>query len=165
MDPRDGVVSAIALCIVGITAAAVNPSLLVLQLEDAETGERLGSHAIGEGERFEVRYVHSFEGTEIRETYTAEDEGIVQVREAYEYHAAGLEFTRETYREDGWIVSDVERELGCFTVRVAGSTEQSLVVGGTERSLEAYAEPGTGIELSIERTSRAEHHATNTRTR
>lgn len=160
MPVRAGVASLLALCVIGSAAVAANPTLLVLHLEDAHSGERLAVHAVEEGERFEIRYVHSFEKTPIHETYAVEDGGIVQVREAYKYHAAGLEFTRETYREGDWIVSEPDRELGAFTVRVAGSTEQSLVVNGNERPLEAYAEPGTAIRISVEHMGAAEYHAT-----
>jgi hypothetical protein len=160
MPVRAGVASLFALSVIGFAAVATNPALLVLQLEDAQTGERLAAYEVEAGERFEIRYVHSFKRTPIHETYAAEDEGIVQVREAYKYHAAGLEFTRETYREGDWIVSEPDRELGEFTVRVAGTTEQSLVVDGTKRTLGAYAEPGTGIRISVERMGAAEYHAT-----
>jgi hypothetical protein len=131
-------------------------------LEDAHTGESLAAYEVEEGERFEIRYVHSFEKTPIHETYAVEEGEIVQVREAYKYHAAGLEFTRETYREGDWIVSEPDRELGSFMIRVAGSTEQVLVVDDTGRSLDTYAEPGTSVQISIEQMSAAEYYATKT---
>lgn len=157
---RVGGVSLLALCVIGTVVVATNPTVLVLQLEDTETGESLAAYEIEEGERFEIRYVHSFEKTPIHETYAVEGTEIVQIREAYKYHAAGLEFTRETYREGEWIVSEPDRELGSFSVRVARSTDQSLVVDGTERPLDSYAEPGSGIEISVERMSTAEYYTT-----
>lgn len=161
---RAGVVSLLVVCVIGVVAVAASPTVLVLHLEDIETGESLAVYEVEAGDRFEIRYVHSFEKTPIHETYAVEGEGIVQVREAYKYHAAGLEFTRETYREGDWIVSEPDRELDSFTVRVARTTEQSLVVDGTERSLDSYAEPGSGVRVSVERMNAAEYRLTNATT-
>lgn len=160
MLARAGGVSLLALCVVGVAVVVANPTVVVLQLEDTETGERLAAYEIAEGERFEIRYVHSFEKTPIHETYAVEGSEIVQTREAYKYHAAGLEFTRETHREGEWIVSEPGRELDSITIRVARTTEQSLVVDGTERSLASYADPGSGIEISVEEMNAIEYHAT-----
>ena len=102
---RAGGVSLFALCVVGVAVIATNPTVLVLQLADTETGERLAAYEVEDGETFEIQYVHSFEKTPIHETYEVSDGEIVQVREAYKYHAAGLEYTRETDREGEWIVS------------------------------------------------------------
>jgi hypothetical protein len=164
MVVRAGGVSLLVLCVVGVAVVITNPTVLVLQLEDAETGERLAAYEVEEDTQFEIQYVHSFEKTPIHETYAVEDGEIVQVREAYKYHAAGLEYTRETHRDGEWIVGEPDREIGEFTIRVARSTDQSLVFDGVERSLDTYAEPGTGIEISVEQVSMAEYHATSVTT-
>jgi hypothetical protein len=161
---RAGGVSLFALCVVGVAVIATNPTVLVLQLADTETGERLAAYEVEDGETFEIQYVHSFEKTPIHETYEVSDGEIVQVREAYKYHAAGLEYTRETDREGEWIVSEPDREISEFTIRVARSTDQSLFVDGNERPLGSYAEPGAGVEISVERIGMVEYHAANVTT-
>jgi hypothetical protein len=146
------------------SAAASAPTMTALALTDAATGETLAITPIEEGEEFEIRYVHSFEGTEIHETYVAEGEEIVQVREAYEYHAAGLDGTRETDREGDMSVAEFEQELGSFSVRVAGATEQELVVGGETRPLRSYADAGSTITVEVKRVSYAEYRVRDART-
>lgn len=129
-------------------AVIASPTVPTVQLTDAETGETLAVYSLEEGDEFEIRYVHSFEGTPIHETYVVENGEIVQVREAYAYHAAGLEHSRETYREGNMTVSKLDNELGEFSVRVAATTEQTLVIDGEKRALDSYAEPGSTIQLS-----------------
>ena len=129
-------------------AVVASPTVSTVQLADAEADETLAVYSLEEGETFEIRYIHSFEGTPIHETYTVEDGEIVQVREAYAYHAAGLEHSRETYRDGNMTVSELDHELGSFSVRVAGTTEQSLVIDGEQRALDSYAEPGSTIRIS-----------------
>ena len=129
-------------------AVIASPTVPTVQLTDAETDETLAVYSLEEGDEFEIRYVHSFEGTPIHETYTVDDGEIVQIREAYAYHAAGLEHSRETYRDGNMTVSELDHELGSFSVRVAGTTEQSLVIDGEKRALDSYAEPGSTIRIS-----------------
>lgn len=162
---RAGGLSLFALCVVGVAVVATNPTVLVVQLEDTQTGERLAAYEVEEGTQFEIRYVHSFEKTPIHETYEVSNGEIRQVREAYKYHAAGLEYARETHREGEWIVSEPDRELDSFAIRVARSTDQSFVFDGAERSLDSYAEPGSGIQISVERISTVEYHATSVTTK
>ncbi|WP_255191387.1 DUF1850 domain-containing protein [Natronobeatus ordinarius] len=138
-----------------LAVAAAAPTITTVQLTDRESGETLAVYPLEEGEEFEIRYVHSFEKTPIHETYVVDGSDIVQVREAYAYHAAGLEHSRETYREGNMTVSEFERELGTFSVRVASTTEQDLVIDGRERPLQSYAESGSTIQFSAERTNYA----------
>ncbi len=136
-----------------LAAVVAAPTVTTIQLTDGESGDTLAVYPLEEGEAFEIRYVHSFEGTPIHETYVVDETEIVQVREAYEYHAAGLEHGRETYREENMTVSELDHELGTFSVRVAATTDQDLVVDGQERPLDSYAESGSTIQFSAERTN------------
>ncbi|WP_122088256.1 DUF1850 domain-containing protein [Halalkalicoccus subterraneus] len=147
---RRRVLSALAGSVVLSPLAVTN--VTVLRLADPRSGETLGVERVEEGDRFAIHYVHSFDETPIREVYEIREEGIVQVREEFEYHAIGLEYTEGNQtREDGFTVLQMDRRLGTFTVRVAKYTEQSLVIDGEERPLSDYTEEWGSIRFSIER--------------
>ncbi|MCL7417411.1 MAG: DUF1850 domain-containing protein, partial [Halalkalicoccus sp.] len=106
----------------------------VLCLSDPRSGETLGVERVEEGDRFAIHYVHSFDKTPIHEVYEVREEGIVQIREEFEYHAIGLEYTeRNQTREGGFTVLHMDRRLDTFTVRVAKYTDQTLIIDGEER--------------------------------
>ncbi|WP_336344844.1 DUF1850 domain-containing protein [Halalkalicoccus ordinarius] len=128
--------------------------LTVLQLGDPRSDESLVVFRVEEGDRFAIHYVHSFDETPIREVYEIRDGGIVQIREEFEYHAIGLEYTEANQTREGeFTVLHMERRFDSFTVRVAKSTDQSLVVDGESRPLSSYTERWGSIRFSVERVS------------
>ncbi|WP_101297244.1 DUF1850 domain-containing protein [Halegenticoccus soli] len=145
-----------------IAAAVVALSLLaggiadatVLLLQDPRTGETLGVERVGEGDRFAIHYVHSFDKTPIREVYEVRGATIVQIREEYRYHAIGLEYTEGNQtREGNFTVLRMERRFDAFTVRVARYTNQTLVLDGERRPLPAYTDRWNSIRFSVRRVS------------
>ncbi|ADJ15574.1 DUF1850 domain-containing protein [Halalkalicoccus jeotgali] len=149
---RRRVLSAIAGGLVLSPLAATD--VTALRLADPQSGETLGVERVSTGDRFAIHYVHSFDKTPIHEVYEVRDEGIVQIREEFEYHAIGLEYTEGNQtREDGFTVLHMERELGSFTIRVAKYTDQSLVIDGESRPLSAYTEEWEPVRFSVERVS------------
>jgi hypothetical protein len=155
--------------IVSITAAAAIGLILMIPLvlgalptsqalviEHAEHDEQLESYAVEDGDQFEIQYVHSFEKTPIHQRYEVNGTAIVQVEERYKYFASGTDHTHETYQDGNWTVAPLEEEHESFTVRVAGSTEQNIVIDGTEKPLDSYAEPGEPITISVVEKNRFE---------
>ncbi len=121
----------------------------VLIIEHAEHGEEIESYSVTDGDQFEIQYVHSFEKTPIHQQYEVNETYIVQVEERYKYYASGTDHTHETYQEGNWTVAPLEEAHESFTIRVADSTEQNLVIDGVEKPLDSYAEPGEPIRISV----------------
>lgn len=129
-------------------------NVTVLRLADPRSGETLGVERVEEGDRFAIHYVHSFDKTPIREVYEIRGEGIVQIREEFEYHAIGLEYTeRNQTREDGFTALHMDRRFDSFTVRVAKYTDQSLVIDGEQRPLSSYTDEWESIRFAVERVN------------
>ena len=147
--------SAIVL-VVCIVLAAV-PAGTVVHIEHGQSGETRAVYPIDDGEEFSIEYVHSSEKTQIREVYTVDETSIVQVREEYDYYAAGLEFERETRQVDGWTVADVDQEIGSFSVRTAATTEQRLLIADENRSLQTYTDPWETMTISAENVTYLEY--------
>lgn len=147
----------LALLFMSLPVFGVESTTTVLVVGHAHDGEPIDVYDVEDGDQFEIRYVHSFEGTPIHERYEVDGTSIVQVEERFKYHASGLEHDRDRYRDGDWMVAELEEEHESFVVRVARSTDQRLVIDGTERSLDSYADPGEPIELSVEERSRIEH--------
>ncbi|XVH31262.1 DUF1850 domain-containing protein [Haloferacaceae archaeon DSL9] len=148
--------------LIGLLAVLVGAVLLgsvlaqpvsVMTITHAETDEPLAIHQIEDGERFELRYVHSFEKTPIYETFEIRDGSIYLIREAYGYHAAGLAYTYEVEQDGDMQVIRMNREIGTFTIRIAETTEQSFVIDGEERPLTTYADPRTPITVATHETT------------
>jgi hypothetical protein len=137
-----------------LVSPLVATDVTVLRLADPRSGETLGVERVEEGDRFAIHYVHSFDKTPIREVYEVHEEGIVQIREEFEYHAIGLEYTeRNQTREDGFTVLHMDRRLDTFTVRVAKYTDQTLIINGEERPLSAYTDEWESIRFAVERVN------------
>lgn len=128
----------------------------VLVIEHGEHGEQLESYSVTDGDQFEIQYVHSFEKTPIHQRYEVNETAIVQVEERYKYYASGTDHTHETYQDGNWTVAPLEEGHESFTIRVAGSTEQNLVIDGAEIPLDSYAEPGEPIKISVDERNRFE---------
>ncbi|MFC4246982.1 DUF1850 domain-containing protein [Natribaculum luteum] len=141
---------ALVVAVVACTVLATTSAGTVVHVEHEQSGETLAVYSIDEDEEFSIYYVHSSEKTPIREVYVVDDTSIVQQREEYGYYAAGLEFGRETQRVDGWTVAEVDREVDEFAVRTAATTEQRLVIGDENRSLQTYTDPWETITISAE---------------
>lgn len=126
----------------------------VLRLADPRSGETLGVERVEDGDKFAIHYVHSSDKTPIHEVYEVRGTDIVQVREEFEYHAIGLEYTEaDQTREGEFTVLHMDRRLDSFTVRVAKYTDQSLVIGETERPLSSYTERWGSIRFAVERVN------------
>ncbi|MDQ2052811.1 DUF1850 domain-containing protein [Natronolimnohabitans sp. A-GB9] len=156
--------TALVTLVVCAVLAAV-PAGTIVHVEHGQSGEIRAVYPIDDGEEFAIEYVHSSEGTPIREVYTVDGTSIVQVREEYAYYAAGLEFERETRQVDGWTVADVDREVGSVTIRTAATTEQRLLIADENRSLETYTEPWEPVTLSVEHVTYLEYIMYETRAR
>lgn len=132
------------------------PTSQALVIEHAEHGEQIKSYSVSDGDQFEIQYVHSFEKTPIHQRYEVDGTSIVQVEERYKYYASGTDHTLETYQDGDWTVAPLEVKHESFMIRVARSTEQNIVIDGTKKPLDSYAEPGEPITISVVERNRFE---------
>ena len=130
-----------------VTAVATVPAETAVVIEDPETGEQHDLFTLEPDESFSVTYIHSSEGTPVTGVYTVEDGRIHQLREEYDYNAAGLEYTRPERREGNRTIVDIDEPVDSFTLRVSDSEDHYLTVDGEDRPLADY--DGTWATLRI----------------
>ncbi len=99
---------------------------------------------------FEINYVHSYEGTEIKQKYEIDEEKIVQSEERFKYHASGIDPTANTTRDGDWFIIEVDREFESFSFKVSYSTQQVVAINGEEMATNEFADSGQSVEVKID---------------
>lgn len=152
--------------VVGLLMATPLVSLEVLAPWQALTVSRADLGAASEpligvpirpGELVELRYVHSLNKFDVHEQLIVHDDGFLVVGQLINGNGAGIgEVPGEGTFVDaggGWQrLEGIRRELPQpLLMRAGGPADHRLVVDGREHRLADVAEPGTRLELRLER--------------
>lgn len=134
----------------GPTVAAEAETWRVVVL-DLETGEELWSAPARTGDPVWYTYTHSADKTPVQSLMRVSPEGLVLELERYLWYGAGLEFRsdRGVVLEDGWVVVHAQRPIGRLVLRVAGTVEQAVIVGGQRTTLGELAAYGRRVALEV----------------
>ena len=118
---------------------------------DLETGEELWSAPTRMGDPVWYTYTHSADKTPVQSLMRVSPEGLVLELERYLWYGAGLEFRsdRGVVLEDGWVVVHAQRPIGRLVLRVAGTVEQAVIVGGQRTTLGELAAYGRRVALEV----------------
>ncbi|MHA6346599.1 DUF1850 domain-containing protein [Roseivivax sp. CAU 1761] len=96
---------------------------------------------LGPGRDFELSFIHSVSRTRVRDSYRIDRGEIVQLRETYLAHGAGLPSGAEApdatrwRHEGGRFILDMHRRTGPIALRVQPEFENMLHTDGTDLAL------------------------------
>lgn len=98
-------------------------------------------------------YTHSADKTPVESWLRVEEprKGFVVAQERYLWYGAGLEYRADfgVGRDGDWVVVEVERPLLELPLRIAGTVEQRVVVGGETVTLSELAPYGRRVVLEV----------------
>jgi hypothetical protein len=141
-----------------LTAVSFSPQRLVLELANANTGERVFCADMADGEEFVLWFVHSVNKRPVFDTLRVAKDHLVIVKSRFDAFGAGMpEASTEqgTFRvaEDGWLEWTINRPLPEVIVRVGRVANHTLRLKGRETRLADLAEPGTPLAMRVQNRS------------
>lgn len=119
-------------------------------------GEKIADYPLRAGDTFFIRYIHSSDGTPVRDTFRVGEEGqMILVEEAYLWYGAGLEFQSHDgvqWSTDGrWSVIRLDRRLPELRIRIGRVARQFLVLPDRTIPFHTWGRPGEGLIFMVAR--------------
>lgn len=140
------VTGAVAAPSLGSSAAAADPTLVVV---DDETGERYLTASVPTGARIGLEYTHSVERSRVYEAYAVREDRLELVRIEFESYGWGLPTGADVRRENGTFVAERSRAVEELTVSPGRIADHRLHVNGRTHDLVALSD-GRAVDLRIE---------------
>jgi len=123
----------------------------ILQFINNENNAVLHEIQVNAGEKIEYSYIHSSDGTPVKQIFTLTQDGTLKLlEERYSWQGAGLETgaDKEITVEDGEVrVTGYDRKFSELTLRVARTVPQNIVTQRESLKLSDIAPGGTSITI------------------
>lgn len=143
--------------VLGVLARAGRRPYVVVELVGGPGG-LLWQHAVREGSRVEIRFIHSYEKVPVADVYKVDAEGRLAVTEArfasFNYDARDMTYKGDVSIESGMmVVKNIDRYQSVafreIPVRVAETVPQHLRVDGVEIRIQDLAVPNTLVRIYV----------------
>lgn len=127
----------------------------VLRVADFD-GEKIIDFPLRAGDTFFLSYLHSSDGTPVRDTFRLGEDGqLILVEEAYLWYGAGLEFQKRDgvqWTSDGrWSIIRLDRILPELRLRIGRVAQQILVLPDRVIPFDTLGRPGEGLIIAVAR--------------
>lgn len=152
-----GVALALVVVLAGVGAAL--PGERVLVVEDDDTGERLLTTPVDDGETVTLAYTHSVEKSPVREEYTVRDGTLVMTKAEFHSYGWGFPAGANVTNRNGTFVYDPPGRYETVTVVPGTIADHRLVVGGDPGrtyDLVALAGGENAVTIDVQRCSALE---------
>lgn len=123
---------------VAVTATASTDRTLVVT--DDDTGERLLSVSVDDGDEVTLSYMHSVEQTPVEDVYVVDGTQLRMVRMVFHSYGAGLPATAPVERTDEGFVYEYEESYEELGVVPGSIADHDLIVDGERYDLAALAD-------------------------
>jgi hypothetical protein len=125
----------------------------VLRVADFD-GKKIVDFPLRAGDTFLIRYIHSSDGTPVRDTFRLGEGGqLILVEEAYLWYGAGLEFQKHDgvqWTSDGrWTKIRLDRILPELRLRIGRVAQQVLVLPDRVIPFDMLGRPGEGLIFEV----------------
>ena len=119
-------------------------------------GKKIVDFPLRAGDTFFIRYIHSSDGTPVRDTFLIGKDGqLILVEEAYLWYGAGLEFQKRDgvqWTSDGrWSIIRLDRILPELRLRIGRVAQQILVLPDRVIPFDTLGRPGEGLIIAVAR--------------
>lgn len=114
---------------------------------------------LGPDRRFDLSFIHSVSRTPVTDSYHVVDGEIVQTREVFVAHGAGLPSIADDMdaigwrHEDGQFILDMNRHTGPIPLRIQAQFKNTLHIAGTDLPLARLGYPALTLAPCDEETS------------
>ena len=150
-----GVALALVVTLAGVGAAL--PGERVLVVEDADTGERLLTTPVDNGETVTLKYTHSVEKSPVHEQYTVRGGEFVMTKAEFHSYGWGFPSRANVTNRNGTLVYDPPGRYETIPVMPGTIADHRLVVGGDRTyDLVALAGGENAVTLDVRRRSALE---------
>ncbi len=148
-----------SLLIVLLTAGAFflyrgHPPAYYLSIYEARTNNLIEQILVEPGDKMELSYVHSADGTPVDASFEIDEEGLRLIEEKYSWYGSGLESGSGydfSFQGEEVTVSGYNRFFDQLSLRVARTVPQDIYVRDEVISINNLAPGGTLLVIRVEK--------------